>query len=259
MAERAADWSEHDLDHRFELGPPVNELSALGATLDGLLERVARTILAEQRLTAELAHELRTPLSAIQGAADLALLRGGLDEDAQTDLEQIAVSSRAMAETITTLLDLARDPSAREQSSTCRVDEVVAGVAGLVPEGIVFDDTAAALHDVRLASPRDLAVRALAPLVDNAVRHARSRVSVGAEVVGRSVVLRVADDGAGIDAAVRPQLFTPGASGPGGGTGLGLGIARRVARSVGGEVGAEVTDDTAPDTGAIFTLRLPRA
>jgi hypothetical protein len=37
MAERATDWSEHDLSHRFELGPPVNELSALGATLDGLL------------------------------------------------------------------------------------------------------------------------------------------------------------------------------------------------------------------------------
>ena len=42
MAERATDWSEHDLDHRFDLGPPVNELTALGATLDGLLDRVAR-------------------------------------------------------------------------------------------------------------------------------------------------------------------------------------------------------------------------
>ena len=76
MAERAADWSEHDLTHRFDLGPPTNELAALGETLDHLLDRVASAILSEQRLTAELAHELRTPLTSIQGSADLALLRG---------------------------------------------------------------------------------------------------------------------------------------------------------------------------------------
>ena len=76
MAERAAEWSEHDLTHRFDLGPPTNELAALGETLDHLLDRVASAIRSEQRLTAELAHELRTPLTSIQGSADLALLHG---------------------------------------------------------------------------------------------------------------------------------------------------------------------------------------
>lgn len=254
MAERATEWSERDLEHRFELGPPVNEHAALGATLDGLLERVARTILAEQRLTAELAHELRTPLAAILGAADLALMRGGLDEDARIDLEQIAQSSRAMAETITVLLELSRDPGAREKSTTCLLGDVISGVATLVPDRLVLDDTTVPSHDVRLASPRDLAVRALAPLVDNAARHASTRVTLSAEVAGRMVLLRVADDGAGIDSSVRDALFTPGASGPGGGTGLGLGIALRAAHSVGGDVAAED-----PVDGAIFTLRLPRA
>src|SRR4029079_7166276 len=54
MAEKAQDWSEHDLTGRCALGPPTNELAALGTTLDGLLDRVATTILAEQRLTSEL-------------------------------------------------------------------------------------------------------------------------------------------------------------------------------------------------------------
>ncbi len=53
MAEKAQDWSEHDLAGRFALGPPTNELAALGTTLDGLLDRVATTILAEQRLTSD--------------------------------------------------------------------------------------------------------------------------------------------------------------------------------------------------------------
>ena len=74
MAERADDWSAHNLAHRFDLGPPVNELSRLGQTLDHLLDRVARAIRDEQRLTAELAHEIRTPLTAIRGSAELALL-----------------------------------------------------------------------------------------------------------------------------------------------------------------------------------------
>ena len=75
MAERAEDWSAQNLARRFDLGLPVNELSQLGQTLDHLLDRVAQAIRAEQRLSAELAHEIRTPLAAIRGSAELALLR----------------------------------------------------------------------------------------------------------------------------------------------------------------------------------------
>lgn len=258
MAERATDWSEHDLGHRFELGPPVNELSALGATLDGLLERVAMTIRAEQRLTAELAHELRTPLAAIQGAADLALLRGGLGEDARIDLEQIAASSRVMGGTITALLDLARDLGETGGSTTSRLGEVVEAVAALVPDNLELRDETGAGGGVRIAAPRDLVVRALAPLVENAARHAHARVVLSTHLSPGSVELRVGDDGEGIDPEVRARLFTPGATGAGGGTGLGLGIARRVARSIGGDVLVADAQETGPDGGAVFVLRLPR-
>jgi signal transduction histidine kinase len=254
MAERAADWSEHDLAHRFGLGPPVNELTALGATLDGLLERVARTIRAEQRLTAELAHELRTPLTAIQGAADLALLRGGLDPEVRRDLEQVAGSSRTMARTITTLLELARDPAPGERPA-CSVGELVAAVGVLVPPGTALEDRTGPSRDLRVAAPLDLALRALAPLVENAARHGRSRVTLSVRAEGASVHLEVGDDGPGVDPQVRERLFAPGTSGPAGGTGLGLGIARRVARSLGGEVSLA---EAGASGGATFVLRLPR-
>ena len=252
MAERATDWSEHDLGRRFELGPPTNEISALGATLDGLLERVAMTIRAEQRLTAELAHELRTPLAAIQGSADLALLRGGLSTEARLDLEQVAASSRVMAETITTLLDLARSAGESPESATCRLSDVLDAVAPLVPDRLVLDNRVAETG-LRLAAPRDLVVRALSPVVENAVRHARTRVCLEAVRSSSSVELRVGDDGPGVDETVRDTLFAPGTAGPDGGTGLGLGIARRVARSIGGDV--QLADS---DAGAVFAVRLPR-
>jgi two-component system OmpR family sensor kinase len=254
MAERATDWSEHDLGRRFELGPPTNEISALGATLDGLLERVAMTIRAEQRLTAELAHELRTPLAAIQGSADLALLRGGLSHEARLDLEQISASSRVMADTITTLLELARSAGESPDSATCRLADVLEAVATLVPDGLVLEDHVAD-PSLRLAAPRDLVVRALSPVVENASRHARTRVRLDAEPSASSVALRVSDDGPGVDEAVRESLFAPGTVGPGGGTGLGLGIARRVARSIGGDV--DLADEDGGG-GAVFVVRLPR-
>src|SRR5262249_37969751 len=90
MAERAADWREHDLAHRFDLDPADDELARLGETLDRLLDRVAMAIRSEQRLTSELAHELRTPLTAIQGSADLALMRGGADDETRADLIEIS-------------------------------------------------------------------------------------------------------------------------------------------------------------------------
>ena len=73
MTARAAEWSENDLDRRFELGPPHDELTALSATLNGLLARIASSLRHEQRFSAEMAHELRTPLSGVRGEAELAL------------------------------------------------------------------------------------------------------------------------------------------------------------------------------------------
>ncbi|MCF6378313.1 HAMP domain-containing histidine kinase [Nocardioides KLBMP 9356] len=251
MADRASEWSEHDLAHRFGLGPPTNELAALGETLDHLLDRVASAIRSEQRLTAELAHELRTPLTGIQGSADLALLRGVEDPTVRADLEQIAASAREMGAVITTLLDLARDRTTSGRDG-CRVADLVpAIVAAAAGRAEVVDRTSGST--ARVAAPAALVVRALSPVVDNAARHASGMIVVEATDHPDRVELVVADDGPGVAAAVRDTLFRPGVSG-GGGAGLGLGIARRVAQSFGGDV--EV--DGSGGAGARFRFRLPR-
>lgn len=254
MAERAADWSEHDLSHRFNLGPPTNELAALGETLDHLLDRVASVIRSEQRLTSELAHELRTPLTGIQGSADLALLRGVDDPAVREDLRQIAASSREMAGVITTLLDLARDGGVAGREQECRVADVVPALAAAASgPAEVVDRTGASV--ARVAAPAGLVVRALVPLVDNASRHARHRIVLEAVDLPDRVEVVVRDDGAGVDESLRDTLFEPGVSDRRDGAGLGLGIAQRVARSFGGEI---TLDDAGPDGGAAFRVRLPR-
>jgi nitrate/nitrite-specific signal transduction histidine kinase len=56
MTRQAADWSEHDLDRRFGLGEPHDELTTLAATLDSLLGRVAASLRHEQRFSSEISH-----------------------------------------------------------------------------------------------------------------------------------------------------------------------------------------------------------
>lgn len=253
MASQAADWSEHDLARRFELGEPTNEIAVLGQTLDRLLERVSMAIRAEQRLTAELAHELRTPLTSIQGAAELALLRGGLAAAVEVDLKQIAASSRSMNQTITALLDLARADT-NSASETSHVGQVVArAVEHLAGDTLAIECTAGG-QGTRLAAPLDLAVRALGPVVENASRHARSLVRIDAVVAAGHVDIRVDDDGDGIPGPDHDRIFLPGHTGADRGTGLGLAIARRTARSLGGDV----TIADPHDGGARFVVRLPR-
>ena len=108
-----------------------------------------------------------------------------------------------------------------------------------------------------VAAPGELVIRAVSPIVENAVRYARSRVRLDAWVTPDQVQLLISDDGPGLAAAVRGKVFEPGTSASGG-TGLGLGISRRVARSLGGEVEVVDPGTEADCSGATFLLSLPR-
>jgi signal transduction histidine kinase len=96
--------------------------------------------------------------------------------------------------------------------------------------------------------------QALHPVLENAVRHARSRVGVSLRTEeGEQLVVAVTDDGPGLNGLEPEAAFRPGASTTGG-AGLGLPLARRLARSGGGDVVVAPVAE-----GARFELRLPTA
>lgn len=264
MARTAEDWSERDLSRRFGLGPPTNELTALAGTLDGLLDKVASAIRAEQRLTAELAHELRTPLTAIMGNVELVELRGGLDPESSEDVREIRDACRRMSETITTLMELARASASLSRSQGARLADVVEEIrthlsTGQRPSTLALElPTEAESDDLaeEIDAPLSLVVRAVLPLVDNAVRFG-SRVRVVLEPGEGTVRIHVDDDGPGVPPAMAEQLFEPGGSSGGEGAGLGLALSRRVARGLGGDVVLGRVDD--PPYRTRFTVELPRA
>jgi signal transduction histidine kinase len=254
MTARAAEWSEHDLDRRFELGPPHDELTALSATLNGLLARIASSMRHEQRFSAEMAHELRTPLSGVRGEAELALGARGVSDDVRESLEQILRGTERMEAVIETLLAAARNDARRAPGSADAAGAARIAVGSVEPAA----HTAGVALEVRgpdrplsVGADEDIVAQALHPLLDNAVRHARRAVTVAISQERAEVVFCVQDDGTGIEEARAEALFEPGTSDTGG-AGLGLALARRLARSCGGDVSA-----VAGKEGGRFLLRLP--
>ena len=255
MAGTAEDWSEHDLSRRFEMGAPTNEIRALGATLDALLDKVADAIRTEQRLTSELAHELRTPLTIVMGSAQLIAQRTDLDPDVREDVDEINGACRRMADTITGLLDLAKGARIAGPGSAASLADALDDVRDhLTHHARTKTNLGPVPATAMVAAPPHLVARALMPVVENAVRVA-DHVRLGVEAQQASWLVHVDDDGPGLTPALRGTAFEPGTT-SGSGAGLGLSLARRIARSAGGDVSLGE-----PPTGWVtrFTIRLPRA
>ncbi|UFR06193.1 HAMP domain-containing histidine kinase [Streptomyces sp. Go40/10] len=224
MAALADEWGHHEPGRRFDLGVPRDEFGELGRTLDHLLERVDNALADERRLTDEIAHELRTPLTVLRAEAQLAQLSGG-----PVPPEAVLGEVDRLDAAITTILRAAR---ARTDAGT-RCDLRSAARQAIAGRAVEV----AIPPKVEAAVAADVAVSLLSPLLENGLRHARSRVSITARVQGEAIVVDVLDDGPGFDPAEVDRVFEAGVTG-GDGYGLGLPVVRRLAASAGAEVRA---------------------
>jgi signal transduction histidine kinase len=264
MTRQAAEWSERDLDRRFGLGDPYDEVSELAATLDRLLERLAAGLRREQRFSTELSHELRTPLARVIAQAEVALRQQRRPDDYRKALEDVLRNAQQVSRTVDALVAAARHEStlSRGTADAFAVSEqTVEAVADLAAERQVELVNAPPGQPLRLGLDADLAERILQPVVENACRYGRSRVRIRLERDLSRIVYFVEDDGPGVSPDERESIFEPGvrgkagrASNGAGGAGLGLALARRLARSASGEIAVEAGQE-----GARFVVSLPAA
>jgi signal transduction histidine kinase len=263
MTRQAETWSERDVNKRFAAGEPYDELTGLAATLDGLLDRLAASLRHEQRFSAELSHELRTPIARVLAESELALRRERAPEEYRAALAIVHRNAEQLAKIVDTLIAAARH-EARGTRGTADAYTVAADIsqvcATLASDNSVELDVEQPDTPVRLGIDADLAERILQPVLENACRYGSTRVSVSIERRDSTVRYVVADDGPGVAADERERIFEPGIRGQVGeaggpdGAGLGLSLARRLARSTTGDV--ELLTDT---NGGRFLVRLPAA
>lgn len=260
MTASAATWSERDLDRRFALGPPYDELTELAATLDAMLDRLAASLRHEQRFAAELSHELRTPLARISGEAELALDRERRAGEYQQAFQSVYRDAQEMTRTIDALVAAARQASGHARS-TSDVREAVTRasetVKPLASANAIEIAVALPKAPVRIPLEGEFVERILQPLLENACRYGRTRIEVTLANRGTQALISVSDDGPGVTAEEQRTIFEPGirgraANGRNDGSGLGLALALRVARSAGGNITAEESA-----SGGHFVVELP--
>ena len=249
-------------DERLTVPAAADEIRDLALTLNDMLDRLEAARVRQRAFVADAAHELRSPLASMRTQLEVArkLGEGGaLADDLLADVTRLS----ALVED---LLLLARaDSGPPSPPEPMPVEPVLEQLADRYEAARVPVVTGTVDRVSVAAAPADLD-RVLANLVDNAVRHATSRVTLSAADEGQMVLLTVTDDGPGIGAQDRERVFERFArlddarDRDAGGTGLGLSIVRQLVRKSRGSVRlADARTDGGSPPGLRVEVRLPRA
>jgi signal transduction histidine kinase len=227
---------------------------------------MADTIAMQRRFVADASHELRTPLTLLSTRAQLLARRLRRDprvtDQVVADVDGVVDDTRTLTEILDELLTAA-DTRSRAEWTAVDVGGLVEDVAGAAAEKSSVTLRVADLAPATVeGSPASLR-RALTALLDNAVSHARSAVTISVRTSGRRVEIEVSDDGPGIPDDVAPRLFdrfssvrTESSTVDGRRHyGLGLALVADVAANHHGRVA--VSDRADGEQGAVFTLTLP--
>jgi two-component system OmpR family sensor kinase len=248
------------------------EIGRVGHALNTLLDHVGESLDARQRneermrrFVADASHELRTPLASIRGYSELSLRDSTLSDTTESSLERIQAQSIRMTALVEDLLLLARLDEGQELVyGTVDLSRLaIEAIADATPAGpdhgweldldeepVVITGDAARVHQV------------VGNLLANARTHTPAGTNVTLTVVreGTDAVLRVHDDGPGIDPAIADELFERfsradrSRARKTGGTGLGLSIAQAIVTAQGGSISVQSTPGS-----TTFEVRLPLA
>lgn len=261
MTDAARSFTAGDREARATVAAP-GELGELAVAFNGMADAVVRSDRDRRNLTADVAHELRTPLAALQ--AGLEELRDGLVQPTPEGLAGLHDQSLRLGRVVTDLAELSAAETAGLSLRLAPVD-----LAQVARDALSLREPqlrAAGLNVVvDLGTPAfvradaDRLHQAVGNLLANAARYCRPGDSVTLAVAldeGRAV-LRVADSGPGIPADELPHIFDRlwrgRAAEQVAGSGIGLALVREIVTSHGGTVEAA----SVPGEGTTITIRLP--
>jgi len=260
------------LAHRIEPTGSDDEIAHLAEAFNQMLERLDRSFRQIQQFSADASHELKTPLTSIRGAAEVALMGDREPDEYRRTLRSIVDDVERMSAIVENLLLLARADANQIQIRRERIalQELVLGVYEQMEpiahrKGVALDlgELAEAAVEADPLWMNQIAVN----LANNAIKYTPERGSVTLAVrIARDgetsrAEFSVSDTGPGIPAEHLPRIFDrfyrvdSGRSRDAGGVGLGLNIAKWAAEAQGGRIAVE----SEVGVGTTFTLSMPVA
>ena len=267
IAATARSITSTNLRERIHAEGYPSELAALAGTFNEMLDRLKESFERISRFSADIAHDLRTPVHNIRGEAEVALARPRTADEYRDVLGSTLEEAVRLSDLIGDLLFLARAESPLTYLRRERVElgELLEAVreyyeAAASNRGISLVAGAASTL-VTTELDRSLMLRAVSNLVSNAIAHTPNGglVSLAANATDAEIRIDVFDTGTGIPAEALPRVFDrffrvdPSRSKTSGGTGLGLAIVQSIMTLHGGS--AEITSQLGH--GTRVTLRIP--
>ena len=244
-----------------ELGRLARTFNAMCASIRQAREDLIRQerISTIGRLSGSIVHDLRNPLAAIYGGAEMLVDADLPPANVKRLAGNIYRASRRMQELLQDLLNVSRGKGT--QPEMCRLREVAAAACEALAAAAEQQGVTLALEipaEMEAPLERNRVERVFANLIGNALEAMADggEVRMTAEMLDGAAVVHVEDTGPGIAPEIRAQLFQPFVSaGKRNGLGLGLALSRQTVLDHGGDMWVE----SAPGRGARFSFRLPGA
>lgn len=251
------------LNERIDPQRWPTELRPLAASFDDMLGRLEDSFTRLSQFSADLAHELRTPIGNMLGEAQVVLTRDRKADEYRAVVESTAAECERLSGIIDNLLFLARAESAEQQLARSSFNARAA-----IEKIVGFYQTVAEDRNVDLSCSGDAEIfadpilfnRAIGNLIDNALRFTRDngKIRITVRDLGKSAEINVIDNGSGISPEHLPRVFDrfyrADPSRSSGGTGLGLALAKSIVDLHGGTVAIQ----SEVNRGTTVTLRFPR-
>jgi signal transduction histidine kinase len=245
ITEAASRIGHSDLHTRVPTTRRNDEVAQLGLTLNRMLDRIESSMHQLHTITDSLAHDLRSPLTAIRGKLEMSLSAATDGEQAEPIVSAIDELDR-LTEFLNQSLDVAeaKADALRLTRTQIDLDELLRVMIDLYEPSMAEKGLQIRLHSagsLKIEADAALIHRMIANLFDNELRHlpAACTVIIRLQVADDSVLLVFEDDGPGFSPEVMPQLFERRVKGrESNGHGLGLAFIDAVARAHGGTVKA---------------------
>jgi len=262
ITEAASGIGESDLSSRVPTTRRNDEVSQLAITLNRMLDRIERSVHQLHTITGSLAHDLRSPLTAVRAKLEMSLIAGARNEESESIVSAIEDMDR-----LTEFLDKSLDV-AEAKANALRLNRVSIDLDDLLR--VMIELYEPSMHEKglrvklcragRLEISADAALlhRMIANLFDNELKHlpASCTVTISLRAFEDTAVLVLEDDGPGFEPEVRSQIFERRVKGRNStGHGLGLAFVEAVVRVHGGTIEAS----NRQEGGARLTVTLPLA
>jgi signal transduction histidine kinase len=260
MTETASRIGQSDLSSRVPNTEGDDEVSLLARTFNHMLDRIENTVHQLHTITDSLAHDLRSPLTAIRGKLETALSNEMRIDQAEPIVSAIDELDR-LTEFLNTSLDVAeaKADALRLSRAELDLDELLRSMVDLYEPCMSDRGVRVQLRSagsVKVHADAALLHRAVANLLDNELKHlpASCTVWLSLRADENLAILTLEDDGPGFGSDVSPRLFEQRVKGrESRGHGLGLAFVEAVVRVHGGSV----TAANRPEGGARLSLTLP--